>query len=127
MFRAVLPQASLLLFALSVAPSLSADDLEAAAMDMCEKVKACSMAQIEESDMTPEMRQMMEPMLENMCASMRAGVQEVPREHDLYQPAVACMRSMAQLSCDDFQDGDRVVTPECRKYQEMVQSSYSGS
>ena len=103
-----------------------ADSLADAANDLCEHVKACSMAQIAEEDMTPEMRQMMEPMLENMCAAMRSNIREVPEGHELHDPAVACMRSMAQLSCDDFQDGDRVVTPECQKYQEMAEG-YVGS
>ncbi len=126
MTRALLPRAALFSLVVLAPVTATADSLEAAAMDMCEKVKACSLAQIEQSDMTPEMREMMEPMLENMCTSMRAGIKEVPTGHALYQPAVACMRSMAQLSCDDFQDGDRVVTPECQKYQEMAEG-YVGS
>jgi hypothetical protein len=126
MLRTTLPKTALVSLAFLTAVQVSADSLEAAAMAMCEKVKACSLAQIQASDMTPEMREMMEPMLENMCATMRAGIQEVPNGHPLYQPAVACMRSMAQLSCDDFQDGDKVVTPECQKYQEMAED-YAGS
>ena len=126
MLRAVSTKIAIVSFALLTAAAASADSLEAAAMAMCEKVKACSLAQIQESDMTPEMREMMEPMLENMCNSMRAGIQEVPSGHPLYQPAVACMRSMSQLSCEDFQTGDGMVTPECQKYQEMLED-YAGS
>lgn len=114
---------------LTLAASLPvvADDLLSAANDMCENVKACSLAQIAESDMTPEMRQMMEPMLESMCDSMRQGVQEVPSGHALYQPALACMRSMANLSCEDFMDEKRVETPECKKYQAMAEEYHNNA
>ena len=90
------------------AGSVWADDLESATTDLCEKVKSCSMAQIAEADMTPEVRQMMEPMLQNMCDAMRSGVQEVPTDHQLHAPALSCMRSMAELSCEDFQDEQKV-------------------
>lgn len=115
--------------ALTLAVSLPvvADELLSAANDMCEKVKSCSLQQIAKSDMTPEMRQMMEPMLESMCDSMRQGIQEVPRGHALYAPAVACMRSMANLSCEDFMDEGRVETPACKAYQEMAEKAYNGS
>jgi hypothetical protein len=111
---------------LSAAVSLPAiaDDLVSAANDMCENVKACSMAQIAESEMTPEMRQMMEPMLESMCDQMRQGVQQVPSGHDLYQPSVDCMRSMADLTCDEIMNLDTVETPACKKYRELAETAY---
>lgn len=114
-------------FLVLLAPPVMADDLSGAASDLCEKVKACSMAQIAEADMTPEMRQMMEPMLDSMCQTMQQGVSEVPTGHELYQPAVACMRSMAQLSCTDFQDESKVQTPACVKYQELAEKTYNES
>ena len=103
-----------------------ADDLVSASNDMCEKVKACALAEVAESDMTPEMRQMMEPMLAGMCDQMRQGVNEVPTNHQLYQPAVACMRSMAGLSCAEFRGGE-VETPECLKYRELADQAYEES
>ena len=114
-------------FLVLAAPQLMAEDLTSAANDLCEKVKACSMSQIAEADMTPEMKQMMEPMLDSMCETMQAGVKEVPTGHELYQPAVACMRSMADLSCADFQDESKVQTPACMKYQEMAEKAYDDS
>lgn len=117
--------AALSLFALATLPAM-ADDIGSAANDLCEKVKACSIAQIEEQDLTPELRKMMEPMLESMCDAVRQGVQEVPRGHELYDPAVACMRSMAGLSCEDFQDDTKVETDACKKYQSLAET-YDGS
>jgi len=101
-----------------------ADTIEAAASDLCEHVRACAMAQVKEEDMTPEMRQMMEPMLDNMCANMQSKVQEVPMNHELYQPAVACMRSMTEVSCADFQNGDKLQTPPCDEYQRLAEKYF---
>jgi hypothetical protein len=127
MIRASKPIAIIAVLGVLGSGTASADDLTEAAGALCEKIKVCSMAQIDQQDLTPEMREMMEPMLENMCVSMKQGVQEVPTGHELYQPAVECMRSMAALSCDDFQDDSKVETPACKKYQELAEKSYDGS
>lgn len=104
-----------------------ADHLLSAANDMCEKVKSCALAQIAESDMTPEMREMMQPMLESMCDKMRQGVQEVPTGHAMYEPALACMRSMSRLSCADFQNEAAAETVECKKYRALAEQAYKDS
>lgn len=104
-----------------LAPALaSADDIASAAQDLCEKVRSCAMAQVAEEDMTPELRQMMEPMLDNMCANMQSKVQEVNTGHPLYQPSIACMRSMAALSCEEMQDQAGMQTSECEAYEELA-------
>ncbi len=109
-----------LLLGCALAAPLAAEELTAAAMGLCEKVKSCAMQQIASEDLTPEMRQMMQPMLDNMCANIRSNIGEVPTGHPLYQPAVACMRSMEGLSCEKMQDPAQMQTPECEKYQELV-------
>lgn len=112
------------LVVLLTAKAAVAESLESAANDLCEKVKACSLAELNQQDLTPEMKEMMEPMLEGMCAAMRQGIQEVPVEHELYAPAVACLRSMASLSCADFQDESKVETPQCLAYREQAEKIY---
>ena len=107
--------------AVFISMPLAAEELTTAAMDLCEKVKGCAMQQIAQEDLTPEMRQMMEPMLEGMCANMRASIGEVPTGHTLYQPAVACMRSMSKLSCEQMQNPEQMQTPACEEYQKKVQ------
>ena len=97
------------------------EELVEAATALCEKVKTCSMAQVPKEDLTPEMRQMMEPMLENMCSAMRSGVQDVPTGHGLYKPALACMRSMAALSCEQMQDQQQVQTDACKEYEKLAE------
>ena len=108
-------------------PAAAASEIEDAATALCEKVKACSMAHIAEADLTPEVRQMMEPMLKNMCETMRAGVREVPPGHELYQPSVDCMRSMAGLSCADFEDEDKLQTRACQEYQRLAEQAAAGN
>jgi hypothetical protein len=100
--------------------SVQAEELVDAATALCETVKTCSMAQVAKEDLTPEMQQMMEPMLENMCTAMRSGVQDVPTGHGLYEPAVACMRSMAALTCEQLQDEQQVETDACKEYEKLA-------
>ena len=116
--------ATLFVATLSTAVPAAADSLESAGADLCEKVKACALAEIDKQELTPEMKEMMEPMLETMCVGMRQGMDQVPVDHQLYAPAVACMRSMANLSCEQLQDGNQVQTPECAKYQDMAMEMY---
>jgi hypothetical protein len=96
------------------------DDMTTAAMKLCEKVKSCAMTQVPEEDLTPELRQMMEPMLDNMCADMRNTMGEVPVGHPLHQPALACLRSMEDLSCEMMQDPQRMETPQCTAYEKLA-------
>jgi hypothetical protein len=107
---------------LVLAPWVSAETLTEAAGRVCENVKQCMLAQIDEADMTPEMREMMMPMVDTMCEAMRQGIEEVPTGHELYPSALACMQSLAELSCADFQEGDSAPTPACQAYQEKAQA-----
>ena len=111
---------ALLLVLSSVCFFVAADDLTDAAQGLCDTVKSCALEQIAREDLTPEMHEMMEPMLENMCTTMRENVQEVPTGHPLYQPAVACMRSLESLSCEQMQSPDRTTTPECKEYEKLA-------
>ena len=114
---------ALLVAALTSTPALAQNELQQAADALCENVRSCAMASVRQEDMTPEMRAMMEPMLKDMCAKVRAGIADAPVDHALYKPAVACMQSMAALSCADFQDGDAVQTEECKSYQAKAEAA----
>lgn len=111
---------ALLLLLSSLCVYAVSDDLSDAAQGLCDSVKSCALEQMAREDLTPEMRQMMEPMLENMCTTMQANVQQVPAGHPLYKPAVACMRSLESLSCEQMQNLDRTTTPECQKYEKLA-------
>ena len=96
------------------------DDFSDSALQLCEKVKGCAIAEMNQSDLTPELRQMMEPMLATMCSSMQANIQQVPSGHDLYKPALACMKSMNEMSCRDMQSQDSYQTGACKTYEELA-------
>lgn len=100
-----------------------ADELTDAAQALCDSVKSCALEQVAQQDLTDEMREMMGPMLDNMCANMRSQVQSVPTNHKLYQPAVGCLRSMVSLDCQQMQDPGGVETPECTEYEELAKEA----
>ncbi len=97
-----------------------ADELADAAQAMCDSVKSCALEQVAQQDLTDEMREMMGPMLDNMCANMRSQVQSVPTDHKLYQPAVRCLRSMVALDCEQMQDPGSAKSPECAEYERLA-------
>lgn len=97
-----------------------ADDFYKAAEDLCETIKSCAIKQMGASEITPDMRKMMEPMLAQMCNGMKAKIGQVPTGHVLHDPAVACMRSMDKLGCAVLEEGGNVETAECKKYEELA-------
>jgi hypothetical protein len=63
-------------------PALTlADELTDAAQGLCDNIKSCALEQFAKEDMTPELRQMMQPMLENMCVNLQSQVKTVPPGH----------------------------------------------
>jgi hypothetical protein len=121
--RTLLPAA--LLFALGA--YAAADELTDAAQGLCETVRTCVLEQAAQQDLTPEAREMMGPMLDNMCATMRSQVGEVPVGDGLYGPAVACLRSMHSLSCKEMQNPDRVATVQCKEYERLAREAGAAS
>ena len=100
-----------------------ADDLTDAARGLCDNIRTCALEQIAEENLTEEMRQMMMPMMDNMCTTMQSKVQEVPAGHPLYEPALLCMRSMESLTCEQMRDEDQVMTPECKEYERLAREA----
>ena len=96
--------------------SVTADEYSDAALALCEKIKSCAVAQMGEQQLTPEIRQMMEPMLAGMCDQMLQTMPEVAKEHALYQPALACMKSLAAVDCNKMQQTEH-ETPACREFE----------
>jgi len=109
----------------AVALSARAEDLAQTSAAVCEKVKACALARMNEEDLTPETRKMMQPMLDNMCANIRNQIGQVPTSHPHYAPALACMRSMEALGCEDMMSEERLHTPECEQYRQLAQENGS--
>lgn len=102
-----------------------ADDFKAASKAVCEKMKQCALAQMDMSDMTPEMRQMSNSMVSNMCIGVLEFSQIEPYQA-LYEPAAACLQSMSILSCNELIESGDVVTPACTEYEKLAQSYQNG-
>jgi hypothetical protein len=96
------------------------DDFADSALQLCEKLKGCAIAKMNQSDLTSDVRQMMEPMLATMCFTMQDSIQQVPSDHELYGPALACMRSMNEMSCEDMQNQKSYQTGSCITYEELA-------
>lgn len=117
--RAILP--ALLMIMLN--GYAQADELTDAAQALCDSVKSCALEQVAEEDLTEEIREMMGPLLDNMCLNMRSQIDSVPTNHKLYQPAVGCLRSMVSLDCQQMQDPEGVKTPECTEYEQLAKEA----
>ena len=104
--------------AIAVSFSAGADQYADAALALCEKVKACALAQMGDQDLTPEIRQMVKPMLDGMCAQVQQQMPQVGLDHELYKPALACMKSLAAVGCDSMQTAEH-ETPACQEYERL--------
>ena len=111
------------ILALMLSGYCSADELTDAADGLCDTIKTCALDAVAGEDLTDELRQKMDPVLEANCADMRSRVQAVPVNHALYQPAVGCLRSMASLSCNLLHNMGEVKTPECAEYDRLVKAA----
>ena len=108
------------ILALMLSTYSSADDLTDAAEGLCDTIKTCALEAVAGDDLTDQLRHNMAPVLENNCAQIRSQVQAVPANHELYQAAVGCMRSMESLTCPELQNSGEVKTPECAEYDRLV-------
>ncbi len=106
--------------ALIITPLAGADALTDAAEGLCQRVKTCAVHELAEEELTPEVREMMEPMLNNMCANMRSRIGDVPESSELYDPAIACMRSMEALTCTQMKDPVALETDDCKSFREKA-------
>ncbi|WP_269617820.1 hypothetical protein [Zhongshania sp. BJYM1] len=101
---------------------VQAGDLSESYNVMCEKMKSCAMKSIGEADLTPDMRAMITASLENTCQSIEQQFPSVAAAHPLYGPASACLSSMGKLSCDQIENMGDTSTPECERYEKMVEN-----
>jgi hypothetical protein len=104
----------------------SADELTDAADGLCDTIKSCALEAVAGENLTDDLRQKMDPVLERNCAEIRSRVQAVSASHTLYQPAVGCLRSMASLSCNLLHNMSQIKTPECAEYDRLVKASGAG-
>ena len=100
-------------------PSL-AEPFDDAANALCEKTKMCARASMAGQQIPPDMMAMINQQLDGLCAGMLASFDvNGMTDHPLYQPAVACMESMAALSCDALER--EAGTAACDAYQQKLE------
>ena len=111
------------ILALLLSGNSIADELADAANALCDTIKTCALETVGGPDLSEQLRQQMEPALENNCAQMRGRVQAVPSNHPLHQPAISCLHSMASLSCLQLYDSSEFKTPECMAYERLSKAA----
>ena len=97
-----------------------ADELAGSLKGYCEKMKQCAKEQMSEEDMQgmpAGMMAMMQQSLDNMCLGMVESYNKAVKNHDLYEPALACYQSMEKQSCDGMQD----ETVACKRFGELAE------
>lgn len=109
-----------LLLAVPMLANANTDKLSAAATKVCNTIKSCALAEVQQSDdLTPEMQAMMVNMADRLCQTM-VFTDNVADHHELAEPATACLQSISNLSCDALMDGE-VKTPACDHYEQLVE------
>jgi hypothetical protein len=111
------------ILALMLSGYSSADELTDAAQELCTAIKTCALEAVAGQNLSAELRQKMDSVLEANCAEMRSRVQAVSASHKIYQPAVGCLRSMASLSCNLLHNMSAVKTPECVEYDRLIKAT----
>ncbi|MDM7860478.1 hypothetical protein QTP81_07705 [Alteromonas sp. ASW11-36] len=96
------------------------EKLAKASAAACENFKACALQEIEgDASITPEMRQMVEGMVSGVCENM-IGFTQADQHESLHEPAIACLNSMANLSCSELQDGGE--TAACQELNQLLEN-----
>ncbi|WP_218311988.1 hypothetical protein [Alteromonas antoniana] len=111
------------LFTVAAAPALAsdADKLNDAFNQLCDKMEVCALEQMgKEENLTPQMRSMIEGMIDGMCKNMM-NLEEIDQYSELVDPAVACIDSMTSQSCAEL-EGDEAQTPACQEYERQAEA-----
>ena len=101
----------------------NADELTDAAAELCDTIKACAMEAVAGANLSAELQAMMEPVWQSNCAELSKQVLAVPASNPLYQPATACLSSMASLSCSMLYNMSQVKTAECAEYEKLLKAA----
>lgn len=96
-----------------------ADEMATVTQQMCDKTKACMTERFGGAEsLSAEMQAMAVQQMEMACSYIAAQYTAAPHGHPLYKPALACLKSMVALSCDELDDLDDNPTPACQAYEE---------
>lgn len=110
---------TLLVFIIPPATANPDFPLNKALGELCEKMKVCTLQEMQrKNNLKPEMRQMIEETVNRMCDSM-LDVSRIQGHTRLVEPALACVNSMLEKSCDALKSAN-MQTPACQEYEEVT-------
>ena len=113
--------AAIVLPALFAMPA-SANDYQDSYDRLCNKMKSCATAEMEDAEgMTEDMKAMVMNSLNSMCKSIEVGFGTALVYQDLLSSASQCMDSMAEQSCESLQASDGDQTPQCLEFRQKAE------
>lgn len=90
-------------------------------LKLCEKFKQCTYKEMESlEEVTPQMKEMMDQMLETMCDNFVPEGIELTAAQKLEKEVKACFSSLQSMSCDDLVNHSD-DTPECKTLERAAQ------
>lgn len=98
----------------------TAGDMEAKSQQFCEKIRTCTLAEMESQDIPPEMESMLKPLIDGMCTKMLEEMKAEETPKALEDDAMACMDSMNALSCSALMNGE-ADTKACSDFQKKAE------
>jgi len=94
-----------------------ADELSDASKALCDKQEQCAMHSAELSSLPEKMKLMMQQTMMRMCQNIEEEtLQQITFNHELYQPALACIQSRLKLTCANIE----TETPACLDYEKQA-------
>lgn len=91
---------------LALSAPLVADDFQDAANKFCDKLKSCTLQQLEDQKDAPaDSRQMLEQAVQQSCDSMKEDFDSLAGS-ELKEPALKCLQSLADLDCKALEEGN---------------------
>lgn len=109
----------LLLFICAPVTANGAFPLNNALSQLCEKMKGCTLQEMRNTtSLKPEMRQMIEETVNRMCDSV-LDVSRIEGHTRLVEPAMACVNSMLEQSCESLKSAN-MQTPACQEYKQVA-------
>jgi len=95
--------------------------LNDAAKKLCDKSKVCLQQEMAaEDDLPPGMAAMLDNMMGELCKQYMS-IATVGENHEIIEPATACLNSMADKSCDELLNGEE-TTVACQRYESVAEN-----
>ena len=121
---------SILILAVGLFPAANAlantSDPNASALSdasgvVCDKIRVCSIKQLQKENLdSPQMRELMEQTISGICETMVSQSLTAQR-HGLFDDALACLEEMAQMSCQQIEQG--INSPACNRLEAKATSN----